>query len=263
MSPAPIAPPSRRRVPKALAASAATANVEKEPPRLARRMSELGLCSRREADEWIENGWVSVDGVLVTTLGARVSPDAKIGIAPAAKRHKPETVTLICYKPPGAPCDTANLAVAANRWPDELSTVSFKATHLRRLKLAASLDADLGGMVVFTQEDSVLRRLTGDRPRLEEEFIVRVNGELADGGLERLRSGMVLDGVRLKPAQASWQNEAQLRLVLRESQPQLIVRMCAQVGLTVADIRRIRIGSVSLGKLPPGQWRYLRDNERF
>ncbi len=242
-----------------------------EPPRLSRRMTEMGLCSRREADEWIENGWVSVNGVMVSTLGARVPPDAKIEIKAAASRHRPETVTMLFNKPAETLCESAeagrpgaaHLLRAANRWVEEASSPTFKATHLRRLALAAPLDADAGGMLVFTQESSVLRRLKGDQPRLEEEFQVRVKGELADGGLEKLRNGLSLDDIKLKPAQVSWQNETQLRFVLRESRPQQIRRMCELVGLAVLGVKRIRIGSVSLGKLPAGQWRYLRDNERF
>ncbi len=243
----------------------------KEPPRLSRRMSEMGLCSRREADEWIENGWVSVDGVVVNTLGARVHPSAKIDIKAAASKHTSEAVTILLNKPVGTLCGPTEegqktalgLVRSGNRWAEDDTSCSFKATHLRGLALAGKLDADSSGMLVFTQEGSVARRVTGDDSRLEKEYQVKVKGELVEGGLEKLRNGLALDDIKLKPAQVSWQKEEQLRFVLRENRPQQIQRMCELVGLTVLGIKRIRIGSVSLGKLPVGQWRYLRDNERF
>ena len=118
-------------------------------------------------------------------------------------------------------------------------------------------------MLVFTQEGSVARRITGDDTRLEKEYMVRVEGELSPEGLKQLNFGLTLDDIKLKRAQVSWQNEQQLRFVLHESRLRQIQCMCALVGLKVISIKRIRIGSVSLGKLPPGKWRYLRENERF
>lgn len=269
------APAESSAAPAALAVEEAEAGpsrgTPKEPPRLSRRMSELGLCSRREADEWIENGWVMVDGVVVKTLGARVHPKAKIEIKAAASKHQSEEVTILLNKPEDVLCEageegqSAALALirGANHWAEDESAYTFKATHLRRLALAGKLDTDSSGMVVFTQEGSVARRVNGDEARMEKEYQVKVKGELVEGGLEKLRQGLSLDDIRLKAAQVSWQTEGTLRFVLRESRPRQIHRMCELVGLTVVGIKRIRIGSVSLGKLPVGQWRYLRDNERF
>ena len=143
------------------------------------------------------------------------------------------------------------------------TSFTFKATHLRGLALAGKLDSESTGMLVFTQEGSVARRIIGDDTRLEKEYMVRVEGELSPDDLKRLNIGLVLDDIKLKRAQVSWQNEQQLRFVLHESKKRQIQRMCELVGLRVTSIKRIRIGSVSLGKLPPGQWRYLRENERF
>ena len=118
-------------------------------------------------------------------------------------------------------------------------------------------------MLVFTQEASVTRRINGDDSRLEKEFMVRVQGELSAEGLKRLNIGLSLDEEKLKRAQVSWQNEGLLRFVLHENRPNQIRRMCELVGLRVVSVKLIRIGSVSLGKLPVGKWRYLRQNERF
>jgi 23S rRNA pseudouridine2604 synthase len=242
-----------------------------ELPRLSKRISELGLCSRREADEWIENGWVRVDGVVVKTLGARVHPNAKIEVSDEAGKHETESVTLLYNAPldmdftPGddSGAGPSSLIRRETRWAEDDSGVTFKASHLRRLALVGKLDAGSTGMVVFTQDGGTARRIAGDDAKLEKEYLVRVEGGLDEDGLKMLNHGLTLDGIKLKRAQVSWQSEQQLRVVLHESRKQQIQRMCELVGLRVVGIKRIRIGSVSLGKLPPGQWRYLRQNERF
>ena len=279
-SPAPMHSAARppRPSPAPAAAHSTAAKIEHverrplhEPPRLAKRVSEIAQCSRREADEWIENGWVSVDGVVVTTLGTRAHPNAKIVIRDDASQHKTECVTLLFNKPLDEVSrsieDSTKHALSQlrpeNRWAEDDTPYSFKATHLRGLAQAGKLDQESTGMLVFTQEGSVARRITGDDTRLEKEYMVRVEGELSPEGLKQLNFGLTLDDIKLKRAQVSWQNEQQLRFVLHESRLRQIQRMCALVGLKVISIKRIRIGSVSLGKLPPGKWRYLRENERF
>jgi len=234
-------------------------------PRLARQISLKCGCSRREADDWIENGWVKVDGVVVNTLGIRVDREARIEISDDAGKHQNETVTVLYHKPIDEPDDLplTKTLQASNRWADDSVPKIFKPTHRRGLQTANRIDVGIAGMLVLTREESVIRRLTRDENRLEKEYVVEVDGTIADKGLELLRRGLSLDDVKLKAAQVSWQNERQLRFVLRESLPQQIERMCAQVGLRTTRIRLIRVGSVSLGKLPPGQWRYLRENERF
>ncbi len=234
-------------------------------------MSERGLCSRREADEWIENGWVRVDGELVTTLGTRARPQARIDIDPAAQRHQSETVTVLLHKPVGYVSGQAEQgyrpAIALirpdNRWAGDGSPLRFKAGHLRGLAPAGRLDIDSTGLLVLTQDGRIARRLVGDESRVEKEYLVRVEGTLSPEGLAKLNHGLTLDGVKLKPARVSWQNEDHLRFALREGRKRQIRRMCELVGLKVIGLKRIRIGSVSLGKLPPGQWRYLRADEKF
>ena len=234
-------------------------------------MSELGLCSRRDADEWIERGWVKVDGEVVATLGTRVSPTARIEIAKAATRQQSEQVTILLNKPIGYVSGQAEdgykpasvLLVPENRWASDPARTSFKPAHLRGLAPAGRLDIDSTGLLVFTQDGRVAKRLIGSDSEVEKEYLVRVEGTLDDAGLARLRHGLVLDGVKLKPAKVSWQNEQQLRFVLREGRKRQIRRMCELVGLTVTGLKRVRSGSVSLGPLPVGQWRYLRADEAF
>jgi 23S rRNA pseudouridine2604 synthase len=242
--------------------------------RVSKLMTERGLASRREADEWITAGWVRADGQLAV-LGQRVAPDAVIEIDPRARQEQLRRVTILLHKPIGLVSGQAEdgyepavtLVTPANRWAEDRSGIPFTPAHLRHLAPAGRLDIDSTGLLVFTQDGRVAKRLIGDETRVEKEYLVRVaytgEGRLPDSALDKLRHGLVLDGVALRPAAVSWQNEDQLRFVLREGRKRQIRRMCELVGLQVLALKRVRIGSVPLGQLPQGQWRYLRDDERF
>jgi 23S rRNA pseudouridine2604 synthase len=242
-----------------------------EFPRLSKRMGELGLCSRREADRWIENGWVKVDGQVINTLGVRVSPQAHIEIDKAARDHQSAQVTILLHKPVGYVSGQAEdgyepavvLIRPENRWPGDDSPIQFSHNHLRGLAPAGRLDIDSTGLLVLTQDGRVAKQLIGENSSVEKEYLVRVEGRLSDTGLKQLRHGLMLDGVTLKPAEVSWQNQDQLRFVLREGRKRQIRRMCEMVGLYVTGLKRVRSGNVLLGGLPAGQWRYLRPDESF
>lgn len=243
-------------------------------PRLSKRMAELGLCSRREADEWIVNGWVKVNGEVIDTLGTRVAPDARIEVSASAQQTQAESVTILLHKPIGYVSGQAEdgyepavvLIQPENQWQElqrDPTQPKFERRHLKGLAPAGRLDIDSTGLLVFTQDGRVARQLIGENSQTEKEYLVRVEGELSEDGLRKLNHGLELDGVKLKPAKVSWQNEDQLRFVLREGRKRQIRRMCELVGLKVTGLKRVRIGSVLLGKLPLGQWRYLRSGERF
>jgi 23S rRNA pseudouridine2604 synthase len=253
-----------------------------ELPRLSKRISELGLASRREADEWIAAGWVRVDGELVDVLGARVRPEQKIEIDPRARRAQAGLVTILLHKPVGYVSGQAEdgyrpaivLVTAENRWRSDHARIDFSRAHLRGLAVAGRLDIDSTGLLVLTQDGRIARRLIGAESSVEKEYLVRVTwpdaprpGPLNEifpaDRVQLLRHGLSLDGVPLKPAKVSWQNEDQLRFVLREGRKRQIRRMCDAVGLQVIGLKRVRIGSVVLGALPAGQWRYLRADESF
>ena len=250
--------------------------VNVDSPRLSKVMAERGLCSRREADEWIINGWVKVDGVIMETLGTRIKPDAEIIISGYAYEQQAEQVTILLHKPVGYVSGQAEdgyqpaivLVHPDNEWLDDPDLNEFHAKEFQRgflhgLAPAGRLDIDSTGLLVLTQDGRVARHLIGEDSSVEKEYLVRVEGELSDADMQRLNHGLSLDGERLKPAKVSWQNEDQLRFVLREGKKRQIRRMCEMVGLHVVGLKRVRIGSVNLGKLPIGQWRYLRNNERF
>lgn len=249
----------------------ATRTSNSDLPRLSKLMAERGLCSRREADEWIENGWVKVDGEIIETLGTRVSPEADIVISSYAKEHQAENVTILLHKPIGYVSGQAEdgyepaivLIKPENEWQEGVISKEFQRRFLKGLAPAGRLDIDSTGLLVLTQDGRVAKQLIGENSTIEKEYLVRVEGELSENGLKKLNFGLSLDGVQLKPAKVSWQNEDQLRFVLREGRKRQIRRMCELVGLKVIGLKRIRIGSITLGKLPLGQWRYLKPNERF
>jgi 23S rRNA pseudouridine2604 synthase len=253
-----------------------------ETPRLSKRISELGLASRREADEWIAAGWVRVDGVVVDTLGARVRPEQKIDIDPRARRLQSAHVTVLLHKPVGYVSGQAEdgyrpaivLVTPENRWRGDRAPIEFSRAHLRGLAVAGRLDIDSTGLLVLTQDGRIARQLIGADSAVEKEYLVRVewpdaprsgplNGVFPADRMQLLRHGLALDGVPLRAARVSWQNEEQLRFVLREGRKRQIRRMCEAVGLKVVGLKRVRIGSVALGALPAGQWRYLRADEAF
>lgn len=241
-----------------------------DQPRLSKRLSELGLCSRREAEDWIINGWVRVEGRVIDVLGTRVSRTARIEIDRRAREQQSELVTVILNKPIGYVSGQAEdgyepatvLIRPENRWKGDDSGRLFDPKQLRGLAPAGRLDIDSTGLMVYTQDGRIAKQLIGGND-VEKEYLVRVQGVLSDDGLRTLRHGLTLDGVKLKPAQVVWQNEDQLRFGLREGRKRQIRRMCEVVGLKVTGLKRIRTGRVVLGALPVGQWRFLRDDEGF
>jgi len=243
--------------------------------RLSKRMSELGIASRREADEWIPKGWVRVDGRVVTELGSRVLPAQQITIDAEARHLQAQRVTVLIHKPVGYVSGQAEdgyepayvLVTPENQWREDRSGIRFLRTHLRSLAPAGRLDIDSTGLLVLTQDGRVAKQLIGDDSEIDKEYLVRVksrSGEpLSQQSLALLNHGLSLDDVQLRPALVEWVNDDQLRFVLREGRKRQIRRMCEAVGLDVLGLKRVRIGNVVLGDLPPGQWRYLRLGEKF
>ena len=237
--------------------------------RVSKLMSEQGLCSRREADEYIERGWVYVDGVQVEELGTRIDPSQKITLDKRVEGVS--RVTILLHKPVGFVSGQAEdghkpavtLVLPDNRVVGDNPAITFERHHLRGLAPAGRLDIDSTGLLVFTQDGRIAKLLIGDDSPIEKEYLVRVEGKLDATGLALLNHGLSLDGAALRPAKVSWSNEDQLRFVLREGKKRQIRRMCELVGLKVVGLKRVRIGRIPLGSLPLGQWRYLRPHEKF
>lgn len=291
-------PSQDERRPRAAAGAPAAARPQTARPaprsdgliRLNKRLADLGLCSRREADEWIERGWVLVNGQ-TAAMGLAVSETDQVEVLQAAHRRQDSRVTILLHKPvgyvSGQPEDghesAAVLIQAKHQWrsdPHLRQSPGWQPQHARGLAPAGRLDIDSTGLLVLTQDGRIARQLIGEDSDIEKEYLVRVQwapdgpkgpGVVAQdvqsvvppGVIERLRHGLSLDGQLLKPAQVDWQNTEQLRFVLKEGKKRQIRRMCEQVGLHVVGLKRIRMGRIVLGNLPVGQWRYLRADEGF
>ena len=254
--------------------------------RLNKRMAELGICSRREADDWIARGWVRVNGQ-PAAIGQPVALNARIDIDRQAEQQQRQQVTILINKPVGYVSGQAEdghepavvLVQPQNRWRECNSRMRWGHEQLRGLAPAGRLDIDSIGLLVLTQDGRIARQLIGEDSEIEKEYLVRVTyqSDQSNRGaesvnvqaafpLEKLKllcHGLSLDGQPLRPAQVSWQNPEQLRFVLREGKKRQIRRMCEQVGLLVTGLKRVRIGQVNLGHLPVGQWRYLAPHEQF
>jgi 23S rRNA pseudouridine2604 synthase len=262
------------RIPRAEYAPEGRSARNPEGVRLSKVLADRGVSSRREADDWIAAGWVKVDGVMAE-LGQRVLPTARIDIDPAAHQQQAQRVTILINKPIGYVSGQAEdgyepasvLVTAANRWEEDPIRKPFHPGHARGLAPAGRLDIDSTGLLVLTQDGRIAKHLIGEDSTVEKEYLVRVEyqreGAFPEEDMKLLNHGLELDGVQLRPARVSWANEDQLRFVLREGRKRQIRRMCELVGLKVVGLKRVRIGSVVLGKLPAGQWRYLREDERF
>lgn len=247
-------------------------NRDVEKVRISKLLSEQGLCSRREADTYIEQGLVTVDGVVVKELGSRAYPHQKIELKKEAKQQQASRVTIILNKPVGYISHfdedreyqpAASLITPENFFRTHLDRDKNPRFNTRGLAPAGRLDIDSTGLLVLTQDGRIAKLLIGENSPIEKEYLVRVEGDLPPSGLALLRHGLSLDGVALKPAKVSWQNEHQLRFVLKEGRKRQIRRMCELVGLHVVGLKRIRIGQIPLGNLPLGQWRFVRPEEKF
>lgn len=243
-----------------------------EPVRLAKRLAEMLACSRREAEQYIEGGWVTVDGVTVEEPQFRVL-DQAIVLDKNASLLALTPVTLLLHKPAGYVAGADGLAgplapllSAATQSPDDRSGIRPLKKHFSSVELVTPLATPASGLVVLTQDWRVTRKLREDARVMEHEVVVDVSGTIKPGGLERLNRvdhGFTYQGALLPPAKVSWQNETRLRFALKGEVPGQIAYMCESVGLQVNGMKRLRIGRVAMSQLQPGQWRYLLPHERF
>ncbi|MBT9512596.1 MAG: rRNA pseudouridine synthase [Acidovorax sp.] len=250
--------------------------------RLAKRVAEQLNCSRSTAEQFIEGGFVSVDGQVVEAPGARVRPDQAVTVAQDASLLELTPVTLLLHKPAGfeaglgLPAGQAahasrsqgatpatTLLSAASHLAEDASGIRVLQRHFKQLECFTPLPTEASGLVVYTQDKRIARKLAEDIESLEQECIVEVKGDIASNGLQRLCHGLSFNGRPLPPIKVSWQSETKLRFALKGIRPGQIPAMCDAVGLVVVALKRIRIGRVPLAKVPEGQWRYLQPWEKF
>ncbi|MRD47572.1 RNA pseudouridine synthase [Caenimonas koreensis] len=239
-----------------------------EPIRLAKRVAALAQCSRREAELFIEGGWVRVDGVVVEEPQSRVAEQQNVVIDPHAVAEDAQPVTLLLHKPVGMGYDEAQrLLTPANHAAEAGTSGGASPRILKRhfAKLAPMLDmpAQASGLAVYSQDFRIVRKLTEDALLIEQELVVEVSGTIRDGGMALLANGLAYRGWRLPPAKVSWQSETRLRFAIKGMDPALVPWMCEEVGLRPLSMKRLRLGRVPLAGLPLGQWRYLPADARF
>jgi 23S rRNA pseudouridine2604 synthase len=219
--------------------------------------------SRREAEQYIEGGFVRVDGVVVEEPHFRVA-DQRVELDPGATTAALEPVTLLLHKPAGVHYeDVQQLLVPANRAADDRSGIRSVKRHFAQLRPLLPLPPAASGLAVYSQDGRILRKLTEDALQIEQELVAEVGGTIAPDGLGLLCHGLIWQGQPLPPAKVSWQSETRLRFALKGILPTQIEWMCAQVGLRLQGLRRIRLGRVPMAGLPPSHWRYLQPGERF
>lgn len=238
--------------------------------RLAKRVAEMIPCSRNEAEQYIAGGWVSVDGVVVEEPGARVLDEQDVTIDDDASLGEVLPVTILLHKPAGlnAGIGTDGAAATTVLGPDTLVQQDhfkqrFLRRHLAKLTLCSPLETKASGLLVYTQDFRVARKLVDEGLRVEQEYIVEVSGTIRADGLALLNHGLPFNGKPIPPMKVSWQNETRLRFALKGVKPGQLEHMCRMVNLTVVSMKRIRIGRVAMSSLPSGQWRYLLDHEKF
>ena len=246
-------------------------SANEEQVRISKILSEKGLCSRREADRYIEQGLVLLDGKVVSELGTRALRSQKVELMKKASSIQASKATVILNKPVGyiSHLDDEKEFTPASSLitPDNFyinnnvrQNSSFNTTGLAP---AGRLDIDSSGLLVLTQDGRIAKQIIGENAIIEKEYLVRIDGSLNNASMDLLNHGLTLDDHKLKPAKVFWQNEDQLSFTLIEGRNRQIRRMCELVGVKVVGLKRVRIGNVKLGDIPTKRWRFLNPNENF
>ena len=248
--------------------------MSQDPVRLSKLMSERGLCSRREADDYISRGLVRVNGVIISELGTKVDPNVSITLEAEAMQNQKRLVTILLNKPIGyvsgqpEPGYEPAIRLVNDRNQFGMQKKVLQRGDLQGIAVIGRLDIDSQGLLIFSQDGRLAKKIIGENSEIEKEYIVRVHyagpePRLPASKLKLLNFGLSIDGEKLKPAVVDWINDDQLRFILREGKKRQIRKMCEQVGLEVRGLKRVRVGKLVLGKLPEGQWRFLEPDEEI
>lgn len=222
--------------------------------RLHKYLAHCDVCSRRRAEQLMLEGRVAVNGTVVTQPGTKIDPAADT-VQVDGKNVKGETshIYIVLNKPTG---------IISSAYEKGARTVCDLVKIRRRLYPVGRLDKDSDGLILLTNDGALTERLIHPRYGHEKEYIVRVAKPLDDSVVPRLREGVVLDGVKTRPAEVTRLSRHKLRIVLREGRSRQIRRMCEEVGCIITRLTRVRIENISLEGMPIGGWRYLSKEER-
>lgn len=225
--------------------------------RLQKLIASAGLCARRTAEDWIAAGRVCVNGA-VASLGDRADLETDtVTVDGAPLPGRPGAVYLMLNKPRGY---VTTLSDEYGR----RTAAELVADCGVRVYPVGRLDRDSEGLLLFTNDGELAQRLLHPRHQVDKVYLVTVRGDIR-GAAERLMAITELDGEPIAPAQAAevarHEGQAVLRVTIHQGKNRQVRRMCAQIGLHVVRLQRIQEGSLLLGDLPAGKWRYLTDQE--
>ncbi len=235
--------------------------------RLSKRVMQLKACSRREAEQYIEGGWVQVDGVVVEDPPFRVQQQ-RVTVDPHATLVNLTPVTLALHKPPGLSLEKASaLLASAHHWTGDGSGIRPLKRHFNQLECPVPLENGASGLLVFTQDWRTTRKLTEDLGTMEHELMADVHGEASPEALQAITRALndarhPLPPVKFSVSSANPQR-SKLRFAVKGAHPGLVAHLCAQAEMELLALHRTRLGRVALRDLPQGQWRYLSAHERF
>ena len=225
-----------------------------ETVRLNKYIAECGICSRRDADKLIDAGRIYVNGV-VAEMGCRVSDADEVVYEGRVIRPIRDKIVLAYNKPVGVTC--------TDRDEHADLTVKDAIDYPVPLHYAGRLDKDTEGLLLLTNDGDLIDALMRGAHGHEKEYIVKVQGTITDDILDRLRSGIYLEDldVTTRPCQVERLGDKKLRIILTQGLNRQIKRMCKAVGLRVTSLKRIRVASIVLGDLKPGEYRELNGKE--
>ncbi len=287
-------------VPPASAKSAASKADEGE--RLSKHVMQLKGCSRKEAEQYIQGGFVTVNGVVVEEPAHRVDTQT-VALDPQASLLLMNSVTLILNKPPGTtdgleeldedeepprpapqragpgatrgargtrngtPPNARSLLTPHNHWEHDPAEIRTLKRHFNDLEADVELETGASGLVVFTQDWRTTRKLSEDLSIMEHEYLVEVKGEVEPDALKPIGYALKDDRNNLPQVKVSVSSSSpemsRIRFAIKGSHPGLVAYLCGEAKLEILGMRRIRLGRVTIADLPVGQWRYLADWEKF
>ncbi len=237
---------------------------EPEPQRINKWLAQSGVCSRREAEALISEGLVYIDGEKVEDAGRKILTGQTLTLTDKAEGRL-EGFTAVLNKPvgfvSGQPEPGYTPAVRLLTREALVGDAPFVPDSRMSLPPLGRLDLDSHGLLILSNDGVLAKAVIGPHSELDKEYVVRVAGRIDPPKIELLRHGLELDGRELKPAQVTANGQI-LRFVLTEGRNRQIRRMCELLDLRVMDLRRVRIGPLTLADLPEGRWRVLTPPER-
>lgn len=237
-----------------------------KPKRLDKCLSDLTNCTRNEAQRYIKNGWVRVDGLVENRPNFKVQ-DQKVALDTNASLEPAPLITILLNLPEGfdstAPTAPLQLITPETRSSDDTSGIILQGSNFSRLSPTVPLEEGATGLLVFSEDFKIIRRLVQNAKKNEQEYIVEVSDEIDTDSVKQLNLPMTNNGWPLPGAKVSKHGEKRLRFALNFAQSGQIRHMCKNAGLNITSIKRIRIGSVPMAKLPAGRWRHLPEGLMF